>query len=112
MYGYSDPYNMGLHGGANLKLPFTINGAAAQNGLVLFGMGHTHGAYSDQFGHKVPKGRDYWNSDHFSTGAVSDMSFMHAGGPNGTWNFFTLGTPSGNIWEWTPQGGVQPLPQH
>ena len=112
MYGYSDPYNMGPHGGAGLTLPITINGAAEPTNYMLFGMGHTHGNYSNQEGHPTSKANDYWDSDHFSIGANSDMLFMHAGGPpNGGWNFFTVGTPSGNILEWTPQGGVQPLPK-
>ncbi|HEY3777589.1 MAG TPA: RHS repeat-associated core domain-containing protein [Rhizomicrobium sp.] len=111
LYGFSDPYNMGLHGGGGLQLPLTINGNAAPSGLVLIGMGHTHGAYSDEWGHPTSRANDYWSSDHFSIGGPnSDMWFMQHGGPNGTWNFFTVGTPSGNILEWTPQSGVQPLP--
>lgn len=106
--GYTDPYATGLIGGPHVALPLTVNGAPVPDALY-FGMGHTHGNYSDRYGNVVSKSRDYWDSDNFSRGYPSDMSFMRAGGPNGTWNFFTLGTPSGRLWQWTPWNGQEPL---
>jgi hypothetical protein len=106
--GYSDAYSEGLQGGKAVTVPISVNGTRLAN-VVFFGMGHTHGDYSDLSGNVVPQKNDCCDSDHFSRGSPSDMSFMHAGGPNGSWNYFTLGTPSGKLFQWTPESGVEPL---
>ncbi|MBK7729644.1 MAG: DUF4329 domain-containing protein [Gammaproteobacteria bacterium] len=110
-FGYTDPYAVGLSGGAHVSLPISVNGSRLLNASV-FGMGHTHGNYSDAAGQVVSKSKDIFNSDRFSRGRGSDMWFMSKGGANGEWNYFTLGTPSGRLWQWTPEYGQQPLTGH
>jgi hypothetical protein len=64
-YGYTDPYQVGLSGGRNVALPMSVNGDSLSNAST-FGMGHTHGNYSDAAGNVVSKARDVFDSDKFS----------------------------------------------
>jgi hypothetical protein len=105
LYGYGTISVTGPHGG-DYDISFI-------EGQIRIGMGHTHADYATSDGRPTTKWNDYWDSDHFSSndsnGERSDMSFMYKGGPDGTWHFFTVGTPSGHDLQWTPKGGVEPL---
>jgi hypothetical protein len=103
LYGYTDPYNFGPVGGKG-PVATAVNGAAFHpSGLM--GWGHTHGDYSDSNSHRTPQIKDYWDSDNFS---AADRDFSRGGGGYG-WGFFTVGTPSGRVLQWTPQNGPSVL---
>jgi RHS repeat-associated protein len=115
-FGYTDPYNTGPTGSPKINLPITLNGNEIRTGsITITGIGHTHGDYSLANGTATTKSRDAWDSDHFSrgtgSGKGSDMYFMRGQSRNGSGMFyFELGTPSGQFFQWTPWGGVEPIP--
>ena len=85
-----------------------INGNRVVTTKSLFGFGHTHGDYHNDLGHRTPKRLDVNNADEFSqppfgSHKLYDVGYMKMRYAKDGWTFFTLGTPSGHVLQWSPQ---------
>jgi len=115
--GYTDPIATGATGGAGISFKPISNGKPFDlNGVTPTGTGHTHGDYSrfDQMRSKVVRTLRAYDreSDDFSRpqrqrqSQGSDYEYMLSTPQD--W-VHTLGTPSGQTWKWTHQGGRERL---